>query len=101
MSAKEPGLQRSAIGVIALALLLSAAVCHWFGQGGTAAASALGRVGVVLAMLWLALPELSLVRGKLVWVLLAGAMGLLLLKPKLAPVVLLFCAVYAVLRMRR
>lgn len=101
MSAKEPGLQRSAIGVIALALLLSAVVCHWFGQGGTAAASALGRVGVVLAMLWLALPELSLVRGKLVWVLLAGALGLMFLKPKLAPVVLLFCAAYAVLRMRR
>lgn len=94
-------MQRSAIGAIAFALLLSAAACHLFGLGGTAAASAMGRVGVVLAMIWLALPELSMVRGKLVWVLLAGALVLLLLKPKLAPVVLLFCVVYAVLRMRR
>lgn len=101
MPAKESGLQRSALGAIALALLLSAAACHWFGQGGTAAASALGRAGAVLAMIWLALPELSRVRGKLVWILLAGAFGLLLIRPKLAPFVLLFCAVYAVLRLRR
>lgn len=94
-------MQRSAVGAIALALLLSAAACHLCGQGGTAAASALGRVGVVMAMIWLALPELSRVRGKFVWVLLAGALALLLLKPKLAPVVLLFCAVYAILRMRK
>lgn len=70
-------------------------------MGGTAAASALGRVGAVMAMIWLALPELSQVRGKLVWVLLAGALVFLLLKPKLAPVIILFCVIYAVLRMRR
>ena len=92
--------QRSAVGLIALGLLIAAAVCFFFSLGGTGVASAFWRVGVVLSLVWLALPELARVRGKFVWVLLAGALGLLLLRPKLAPVVLVFCLVYALLRSR-
>ncbi|HET6882820.1 MAG TPA: hypothetical protein VFI31_21815, partial [Pirellulales bacterium] len=77
--------------MIALGLLAGAAACHLFGVGGDALTSALLRVGVVMALLWLALPELLRVRGKLVWVLLAGALALLLWRPKLAPFVLIFC----------
>lgn len=92
--------QRSAVGLIALGLLIAAAVCFFFSLGGTGVASAFWRVGVVLSLVWLALPELARVRGKFVWVLLAGALGLLLLRPKLAPVVLVFCLIYALLRSR-
>ena len=93
-------MQRTAVGLIALVLLASAAACYLFGVESPAYQSAFGRVGVILALLWLALPELVRVRGKFVWGLLAVAVGVVILRPKLAPLVLLFCVVYAVLRPR-
>jgi hypothetical protein len=93
-------MQRSAVGLIALGLLTAAAVCYAFNVGGTGVASSFFRVGVVLSLVWLALPELLRVRGKFVWVLLVGAMGLLLLRPRLAPVIVVFCVIYAIVRSR-
>ena len=93
-------MQRSAVGLIALGLLAGAAACYLFDVGGAVLTTALLRVGIVMALLWLALPELLRVRGKLVWVLLAAAVGLLVWRPKLAPLVLIFCVIYAVVRPR-
>jgi hypothetical protein len=99
-------MQRSAVGLIAVALLAGAAACYFIDvepereAGRLALLGALWRVGIVMALLWLALPELLRVRGKFVWMLLAVAVGLLLLRPKMAPLVLLFCLIYAVVRPR-
>jgi hypothetical protein len=93
-------MHRPTVGLIAIVLLCGAAACYLFGVGGAAIESAFWRVGVIMGLLWLALPELVRVRGKFVWGLLALAIGVVILQPKLAPVVLLFCVVYAVLRPR-
>lgn len=93
-------MQRPAVGLIALVLLLGAAACYLYGEAGSVFASAFWRVGVILALLWLALPDLLRVRGKFVWILLAAAVVIVLLRPKLAPIVIVFCIVYAVLRSR-
>ncbi|HVX13205.1 MAG TPA: hypothetical protein VHC22_18615 [Pirellulales bacterium] len=93
-------MHRPAVGLIALVLLAGAAACKLLDIGSSAMASAFWRVGVIMGLLWLALPELLRVRGKFVWVLLAGAVGIIFLRPKLAPVVLVFCVIYAVIRSR-
>jgi|SRR5215469_9606434 len=94
-------MHRPTVGLIALVLLAGAASCYLFGWGSEGLENAFWRVGVVMALVWLALPELLRVRNKF---LLAAFLGLILvtaLRPKLLPLALLFCVVYAILRPRR
>jgi hypothetical protein len=58
----QPDGRRIALGIVAAILLVtSALMTFWPGQSGTAsfAASASGRIGLVLAALWLAWPSLQ------------------------------------------
>jgi hypothetical protein len=94
-------MHRPTVGLIALVLLTGAAACYLLGWGSTAIESAFWRVGLVMALIWLALPDLLGVRNKL---LLGAFLAIVLVaavKPKFFPLALLFCVVYAVLRPRR
>lgn len=93
-------MHRPTVGLIAVALLIGAATCYLFGWGGAALESAFWRVGLVMCLVWLALPDLLRVRSKFWLVLILAAMLIAVLKPKLLPLVILFCVVYAVLRPR-
>jgi hypothetical protein len=94
-------MHRPTVGLIALVLLVGAVTCYFFNWGSAAIESAFWRVGLVLALLWLALPDLIRVRSKSVLALLLGAILVIVVRPKLAPLMLVFCVVYAVLRPRR
>jgi hypothetical protein len=94
-------MHRPTVGLIALVLLSGAASCYLLGWGSAALESAFWRVGVVLALLWLALPELLRVRNK---ALLAAFLGVIVVtgfRLKLLPLALLLCVVFAILRPRR
>lgn|SRR5487761_736098 len=93
-------MHRPTLGLIAAALLVGAATCHLFGWGGAALESAFWRVGMVLALLWLALPELLRVRSKFWLVLVVAGILVAVVRPKLLPLVIVFCLVCAVLRPR-
>ena len=94
-------MHRPTVGLIAVALLVGAASCYLFGWGGAALGSAFWRIGLVMCLLWLALPELLRVRSKFWVILVLAAILVAVLLPKLLPLVILFCVVYAVLRPRR
>ena len=94
-------MHRPTVGLIALVLLAGAVMCFFFKLGGDAIESAFWRVGLVMAVLWLALPDLARVRSKFALALLGGAILVIAFRPKLTPLVLVFCVVYAVLRPRR
>ena len=93
-------MHRPTVGLIALALLAGAAACHFFGWGGAALESAFWRVGLVMGLVWLALPDLLRVRGKFWLFAIVAAIVFAVSGSKLLPLVVLFCIVYAVLRPR-
>ncbi|HWB12594.1 MAG TPA: hypothetical protein VG826_25435 [Pirellulales bacterium] len=94
-------MHRPTVGLIALVLLAGAACCYFFGWGSTALESAFWRVGLVMALLWLALPELMGVRNKLLLGIFLTVVLVAAIKPKFLPLAVLFCLAYAVLRPRR
>ena len=93
-------MHRPTVGLIALVLLIGAAGCYLFGWANDALYGAFWRVGVVLALLWLALPELLRVRSKLLFGVFLAIMLVAVLRPRLLPLALVLCVVYAVLRPR-
>jgi hypothetical protein len=93
-------MHRPTVGLIALALLAGAAACYLFGWGSVALESAFWRIGLVMVLFWLALPELVRVRSKFLLMLFAAGILLAVLRPKLLPLVVFFCIAYAVLRGR-
>lgn len=93
-------MHRPTVAVVAVVLLAGAAAGYFFDFGGQGIASACWRVGMVMAMFWLALPELNRVRNKWLFGLLAIGLLIAALRPKLLPLVLVLTAVYAVLRPR-
>lgn len=94
-------MHRPTVALVTILLLTVAAAGYWFNFGGQGIASACWRVGMVTAMLWLALPELNRVRNKWLFGLLAVGLIVVAVRPKLFPLVLVFAAIYAVLRPRR
>lgn len=93
-------MHRPTVGILALVLLTCAAACHVL-KVSEAIASPCWRVGLVMTMLWLALPELVRIRQKwLVWLLLAGLLLIALRAIRLLPLVALFLVVYAIIRPR-
>lgn len=93
-------MHRPTVGLIALALLAGAAACYLFGVGSEALESAFWRVGLVMALLWLALPDLLRVRHKTWLIAFLAAMSVAVLRPRLLPLAILFCVVFALLRPR-
>jgi hypothetical protein len=93
-------MHRPTVGLIVLALLAGAGAWYSFGWGSEALANAFWRVGLVMALVWLALPDLLRVRSKFWLLLFLAAIVTAVLRPKLLPLVLLFCVVYAVVRPR-
>lgn len=94
------GMHRPTVGLIALALLAGAAGCYWFGWGSLGLETAFWRVGVVMALLWLALPDLARVRSKFWIIVILAVILVAALRPKLLPLAVLFCVAYAFLRLR-
>lgn len=93
-------MHRPTVGILAITLLTCAALSHVMKLGDTFA-SPCWRVGLVLTMLWLALPELVRIRQKwLVWLLLAGLLLIAIKATKLLPLVAVFLVVYAIIRPR-
>ncbi|HQU45854.1 MAG TPA: hypothetical protein PK867_23770 [Pirellulales bacterium] len=93
-------MHRPTVGLIALALLAGAAACWLFGYGSAAIEGAFWRVGLVMGLLWLALPDLLRVRHKFWLFVFLAVMSMAVVRPKLLPLALLFCVIYAVLRPR-
>lgn len=101
-SPSPPAMQRPAIGIIALVLLFTGAGLY-FGVGGSQAltwAAGCLRIGMVMAVTWLAYPQLSRLPLWFFGLLLACVVAVAL-KPKLliAAVVILIAAV--ILRPRK
>lgn len=94
-------MHRPTVAVVTIALLAGAAAGYLFDFGSHGVASACWRVGMITAMLWLALPELNRVRNKWLFGLMALGLVLAAVRPKLLPLLLVITAVYAVLRPRR
>jgi hypothetical protein len=57
---EETDIRRTLILVSAITLLIGSVAAWWYGEGGSGsfAAAAMGRIGLVLAALWLAWPSL-------------------------------------------
>ena len=91
-------MHRPTVGLIALALLAGAAACWFFGLGSMALVTAFWRVGLVLSVLWLALPDLVRVRSKFWLIVLLAAVIIAALRPRFLPLAVLFCIAFAVLR---
>lgn len=94
-------MHRPTIAVVTIALLAGAAAGYFFDFGSYGIASACWRVGMVTAMLWLALPELNRLRNKWLFGLMALGLVVAAVRPKLLPLLLVFTAIYAVLRSLR
>ena len=92
-------MHRPTLGLIALALLAGAAACYFFGWGSMALETAFWRVGLVMSVLWLALPDLVRVRSKFWLIVLLAAIVIAALRPRLLPLAVLFCIAFAVLRL--
>lgn len=93
-------MHRPTVGILGITLLSCAAACRVLNLGDTIA-SPCWRVGLVLTMLWLALPELVRIRQKwLVWLLLAGLLLIAIKATRLLPLVAVFLVVYAIIRPR-
>jgi hypothetical protein len=93
-------MHRPTVGLIALALLAGAAGCYWYGGGSLALGTAFWRVGLVMALVWLALPDLARVRSKFWMIVIIGVVLVAVLQPKLLALAVLFCIIYAFLRLR-
>lgn len=94
-------MHRPTVAVVTVVLLAGAAAGYLFDFGGQGLVSACWRVGMVTALLWLALPDLNRVRDKWLFGLLAVGLLVAAVRPRLLPLVLIVTAVYAVLRPRR
>lgn len=96
-------MHRPTVGVIAVVLLGTWAAIHGLGRASGdwhTLATACWRVGLVMAVLWLALPQTRRLQPWLVGTLLAGAI-LVAIRPKLIPLALVVLVLFAVLRPRR
>jgi hypothetical protein len=93
-------MHRPTVGLIALALLAGAAACYSFGWGSMALETAFWRVGLVLTVVWLALPDLGRVRSKFWLIVFLAGILVAALRPRLVPLLIVFCVVYAILRPR-
>ncbi|HEX5444781.1 MAG TPA: hypothetical protein VFW87_13160 [Pirellulales bacterium] len=94
-------MHRPTVAVVTIALLSGAALGYLFDVGSQGITSACWRVGMVTAMLWLALPELNRVRNKWLFGLLAVGLVVAVVRPKLLPLLLVITAISAILRPRR
>ncbi|MEX0713076.1 MAG: hypothetical protein WD278_12045, partial [Pirellulales bacterium] len=89
--------------MIAIVLLATWAAIHGLGRASGdwhTLATACWRVGLVMAVLWLALPQTRRLQPWLVGTLLAGAI-LVAIRPKLIPLALGVLILFAVLRPRQ
>jgi hypothetical protein len=95
-------MHRPTLGVLAIVLLLTGAVMYFSGYDeGTPllVQAAFLRVGAMLAVLWLALPELRRMRPWMVIVFLAALVGIVFVRKLLIPLIVVGVLV-AVLRPR-
>lgn len=76
-------MHRPAVGVVAFLLLVLAGALSYFEIDNAGLVSALVRVGLIMAALWLALPEVARVN---VWMLLSIAVGLFVFLKYVPPV---------------
>ena len=88
-------MHRPTIGIIALALLAVAAASHFGGYGGEALEGASLRVGLVMAMLWLALPQTRQLKSKLLFAALAALFAIVSFRPRMLPVLLKVAPIFA------
>jgi peptidoglycan/LPS O-acetylase OafA/YrhL len=88
-------MHRPTIGIIALALLAVAAASHLWGYGGEALEGASLRIGLVMAMLWLALPQTRQLKSKFLFAALAAVFAIVSFRPKMLPVLLKVAPVFA------
>lgn len=97
-------MRRPLVGIIALLLLIAGGwLTFWPPEEGSyqQLASPLLRVGAILAVLWLALPEVQKPGNLWLTVTLIGSVLFIAWKPKLAPLVLVVVAAIAILRPRK
>jgi hypothetical protein len=78
-------MHRPTVGILALVLLTAGAASHYWGFGGEALAGACLRVGLVLAMLWLALPQARQVKSKLALGLIIAVLLMATFRARLLP----------------
>ena len=77
-----------------MALLAAATASHFWGFGGEALEGVCLRIGLVMAMLWLALPQTRQLKSKLVIGGLIAAFGIVAFRPKFLPVLLKVAPVF-------
>jgi len=87
-------MHRPTVGLIALALLAAATASHFWGFGGEALEGVCLRIGLVMAMLWLALPQTRQLKSKLVIGGLIAVFGIVAFRPKFLPVLLKVAPVF-------
>lgn len=88
-------MHRPTIGIIALALLAVAGASHVWGFGGEVLEGASLRVGLVMAMLWLALPQARQLKSKLLMAALAALFAVVAFRPRMLPVLLKVAPIFA------
>ena len=88
-------MHRPTIGIIALALLAAAAASHVWGWGGEVLEGAALRVGLVMAMLWLALPQTRQLKSKLLLAALTALFAFVAFRPRMLPVLLKVAPIFA------
>ena len=88
-------MHRPTIGIIALALLAVATASHFWGLGGEVLEGASLRVGLVMALLWLALPQTRQLKSKFLLAALAALFAIISFRPKMLPVLVKFVPLFA------
>lgn len=88
-------MHRPTIGIIALALLAAAGASRVWGFGGEVLQGACLRVGLVMAMLWLALPQARQLKSKLLLAALAALFAVVAFRPRMLPVLLKVVPIFA------
>ncbi|HUY92955.1 MAG TPA: hypothetical protein VMV10_29770 [Pirellulales bacterium] len=88
-------MHRPTIGIIAVALLAVGAASHVWGFGGEVLEGACLRVGLVMAMLWLALPQTRQLKSKLLLAGLAALFAVVAFRPRMLPVLLKVAPIFA------
>lgn len=78
-------MHRPLVGILALVLLITGAASHFSGYGGEPIAAACLRVGLVLAVLWLALPQVRQVKSKVALGLIIAVLILATFRARLLP----------------
>jgi hypothetical protein len=95
-------MNRVLLGIIALALLLvSGAMFAWGEESLTPYAASLVRIGVLLGVIWLAVPDLRSPRSQLFLGLILVSAAVAILIPRAWPLVLAAFVLLAILRPRR